>query len=519
MPSDLGTPFRRTWAAAGTSNVADGLVLVGAPLIAVQLTRSPLLVSLVTTAASLPWLLLALHAGAAADRLPRRTLIAVANAVRALALAAAALLAATGHLGLPALCAAVLVFGVCEVFADTSAQSLVPSLVGRDRLEAANSRLVATETVGNNFLGAPVAGVLASVGAAAVLAVPAACYAAASALILTVRPPRPPGGPDDDGPAQNRAAPGADAAVRTTVRADIAVGLRYLLGHRTLRALAVLAGVSSLAGGAYFAVFVLWVVGPTSAVGLTSAGYGLLAALLAAGAVLGSVLAQPLSRRLGAQRAMLAGFAVELVVQVVPVLLPTVAALAPAVFVLGVGNAVGTIGVITMRQRLVPDALLGRVNATYRLVGSGATPLGALAGGLLGQAAGLPAVFLGATALALVAVAALARPVSAPVESSSWYEQATLVMIIKVLRSSCLRRCCQRSTATSRVLDDSGGRYVTVLPHLPHPGAASRQQPPARAGRGGRCPARWRGRCRSNGGPSGPEDQRRPATGSRAPPR
>lgn len=418
MPSDLGTPFRRTWAAAGTSNLADGLVLVGAPLVALQLTRSPLLVSLVTTAASLPWLLLALHAGAAADRLPRRTLIAVADAVRALALAAAALLAATGHLSLPVVYAAVLVVGVTEVFADTSAQSLVPSLVGRDRLEAANSRLVATETVANNFLGAPIAGVLVSTGAAAVLAVPAACYAAASALILTVRAPRPPGGPGDDATTRDDAAPGAAPAVRASVLADIAVGLRYLLGHRTLRVLALLAAVSNLASGAYFAVFVLWVVGPTSAVGLTSAGYGLLAALLAAGAVLGSVLAQPLSRRLGAPQAMLAGFVVQTVPQVVPVLLPTVVAVAPAVVLLGVGNAVGNIGIITMRQRLVPDALLGRVNAAYRLVSSGATPLGALAGGLLAQAAGLPAVFYGATALALVAVAALARPVIAPAGST-----------------------------------------------------------------------------------------------------
>ena len=292
-------------------------------------------------------------------------------------------------------------------------------LVGRDRLEAANSRLVATETVGNNVLGAPIAGALASTGAAAVLAVPAACYAAASALILTVRPPRPPDGDGGDGrPSQGTAAPGSGAAVRTSVRTDIAAGLRHLLGHRTLRALALLAGVSNLASGACFAVFVLWVVGPTSAVGLTPAGYGLLATLLAAGAVAGSVLARPLSRRLGAPRAMLAGFVVQTVPQVVPVLLPTVAAVAPAVVLLGLGNAISSIGIITMRQRLVPDALLGRVNASYRLVGSGATPLGALAGGVLGQVAGLPAVFCGASGLALAAVALLARAVCAPAEDA-----------------------------------------------------------------------------------------------------
>ena len=97
---------------------------------------------------------------------------------------------------------------------------------------------------------------------------------------------------------------------------------------------------------------------------------------------------------------------------------PSAVAVAPTVVLLGVGNAISNIGVITMRQRLVPDVPLGRVDAGYRLVGSGTTPLGALAGGLLAEAAGLPAVFYGATALALVAVALLARPVCAPVGST-----------------------------------------------------------------------------------------------------
>nr|BFE82316.1 hypothetical protein GCM10020093_049170 [Planobispora longispora] len=188
-----GRPFRWLWASAALSNTADGIVLVGVPLITVTLTRSPFLVSLASMAVTLPWLLFSLHAGAFTDRRDRRRMMVTATWARAGALAVLAVAAWLGMLNLPVLLAGVLLLGVGEVFADSAAQAVVPMAVPRDRLTDANGKLVAAQTVGNNFLGAPLAGVLvgaggtAALGAAATLGAPALLYAAAGLALIGMR--------------------------------------------------------------------------------------------------------------------------------------------------------------------------------------------------------------------------------------------------------------------------------------------------------------------------------------------
>ncbi|MEV4089022.1 MFS transporter [Nonomuraea fuscirosea] len=78
----LGRSFAYLWSSTALSNLADGVLKIGTPLLAVSMTRSPTLVSLVAAATTLPWLLLALHAGAIADRADRRRVMVRANLVR-----------------------------------------------------------------------------------------------------------------------------------------------------------------------------------------------------------------------------------------------------------------------------------------------------------------------------------------------------------------------------------------------------------------------------------------------------
>jgi MFS family permease len=392
----MGRSFRWLWTASGLSNVGDGVAVVGVALIAVTLTRSPLLISLVSAAAALPWLLLTLHAGALADRYDRRRIMVTANWTRAGVLAAAALTAWLGALNLPVLLAGAFLIGLAEVFADTSAQSVLPMAVTRDRLAGANGKLIAVQTIGNNFLGAPLAGLLIGFGAAATLGVPALLYAVAGLALLGMR-----GRFRVENPSTR------------PLRADIVDGLRYLWGHRVLRALSVFAGVLNFANAAYFAVFVLWVVGEDSRVGLSPGGYGVLAATLAFGAVAGSLLAERLARRAGQVRVLITADLVNSLLLLVPVLLPTVAAIGVTAVLLGATNAASNVLLVSLRQRLVPEDLLGRVHATNRLIAMGATPLGAAAGGLLGAAAGLPAVFCAAAALCVAGVAVVSRSVTA----------------------------------------------------------------------------------------------------------
>ncbi|MGA5765281.1 MFS transporter [Nonomuraea bangladeshensis] len=410
----LGRSFAFLWSSTALSNLADGVLKTGAPLLAVSMTRSPTLVALVGAAATLPWLLLALPAGAIADRADRRRIMATAGAVRAVALAVAAVLAASGALDLWVLLAAVLAAGVAEVFADTSAQSVLPMTVPASQLTRANGRVFSAQQIGNEFAGAPVAGLLVGLLPAAVFGAPALLYAAAAALLLgmrgTYRPAR------DTTQADGRSASGP-------LLREIGEALRYLLAHRVLRSLAITAGLLNLANSAYFAVFVLWAVGDGSAIGLPPEGYGLMMTALAAGAVLGSLLAERIAGAFGEFRALTACWLASSVLLLVPVVAPSPWALYPTAVLWGVLGGAANVLVISTRQRLIPPELLGRVNSAYRLIGMGGMPLGAALGGVVAEFAGLPAVLLGSIGVCLLGVGlvrhALRDRISRPLTSDA----------------------------------------------------------------------------------------------------
>jgi MFS family permease len=387
-PGRLGLAFWQLWSASALSNLADGLVKIALPLIAVTLTDSPGLVAGVTLAVTLPWLVFALPAGALADRVDRRIAMVTANSIRATAVA---VLAVTLVLGLESSTAAIwalylvaLVLGTAETMYDTCAQSILPQVVPRDRLPRANGRLIAAELTANEFVGPPLGGLLVAAGVAAAFVTPAALWAAAVGALLLLR----------GGFAVPRAEP-------TTLRADVAEGLRYLWGHRLLRTLAAMTGLFNFATNATFAVFVLYAVGTNSAMGLTEVGYGVLFASLAAGSLIGALLADPIIGRLGRSRSLFLGIlgGVGTVGIAAVTTNPLVIA---AVFLLGgLTNALWNVVAVSLRQRITPDRILGRINSSYRLVAWGTRPLGAAAGGLLGELLGLRAVFTVAAALIL----------------------------------------------------------------------------------------------------------------------
>ncbi|MEV0384851.1 MFS transporter [Nonomuraea sp. NPDC050643] len=404
----LGRSFGFLWSSTALSNLADGLLKVGAPLLAVSMTRSPTLVSLVGAAATLPWLVLALHAGAIADRADRRRIMVVAHLARAAILGAATLLAALGLLDLWLLLAAVLLAGVSEVFADLSAQSVLPMTVSREHLTRANGRVSTAQMIGNDFIGAPVAGLLVVALPAALFGAPAVLYAAGGLLLLGMR-----------GAYRLPAAPTG----RRPLRRDIGEALRYLWAHRVLRSLAVSAGLLNLANSAYFAVFVLWAVGGGSAIGLEPGEYGLMTTAFAAGAVLGSLLSGRVAGLFGEVRTLLGCWLTTSLLLLVPVLVPSPWTLYPTAVLWGLFGAAGNVLVISTRQRLIPAELLGRVNSAYRLVGMGGMPLGAALGGVVAEFAGLAAVLIGAVGVCLGAVGlvwrALSDRISGPLTSEA----------------------------------------------------------------------------------------------------
>ena len=380
----LGVPYRRLWTAAGLSNLADGIVKVALPLIAIRYTDSPALVAGLAVALTLPWLLFALPAGALADRLDRRRAMLAANTVRAALLAALALATVAGAGSIWVLYAVALGIGAAETIYDTSAQSILPQVVPRALLSRANGRLFAAELTANEFVGPPLGGFLVVAGAALAYAAPAALWLVAIGALLLVR---------------GRFRVERDG--RTTMRADIAEGLRFLWRHRLLRTLAFMVGVSNFATNAVFAVLVLYAVGPASAMGLSEPAYGLLLTTTAAGALVGSLVAERVERRLGRARSLALTVLGSGLLVGIPALTTDPYLIGVAFFVGGATIALWNVVTVSLRQRVTPDRLLGRLNSAYRLIAWGTRPLGAAVGGGLAVAFGLRAVFAGMAVLTL----------------------------------------------------------------------------------------------------------------------
>jgi MFS family permease len=392
----LGRDYRRLWSASALSNLADGVFQVALPLLALRITRSPGEIAGLSLVARLPWLLFALPAGALADRLDRRRTMVRVDLARAVLIGALAAVTAAGHEQLWVLYLVAFGLGVGETLFDTAAQSVMPMMVGREQLSAANGRLYAAEMTMNQFVGPPLGGLIAGTAIALAFAGSAASYLAAALVLLTMtgrfRPVRAGGG------------------VPPRLRSDIAEGVRYLFRHRLLRTLALMTGVMNLMNSAAFAVFPLFAVKP-GPLGLSDAGYGLFLTAMAVGALGGSLLAAPIERALGRARALFMAVVAGAVLIGGPALFTTVGPNATLLVVGGLGSVTWNVITVSLRQRIVPEPLMGRVNAGYRLLAWGTMPVGAALGGVLAEAFGVRTVF-GVAALTQLTLIACFRTVT-----------------------------------------------------------------------------------------------------------
>ena len=364
-PVTRPTRFARLWAAVGVSNLGDGVASAALPLLAAALTRDPVLVAGLTVAQQLPWLLFALPAGAIADRSDRCVLMWRTDAVRGLALAAFALLVVLDQGSLALLYVLAFALGVAETLFDTAYRSLLPSLVAGDELERANARLYGAEIVANRFAGPPLGGLLFAAAASAPFFLDAGSFLFAAVAVLAL------GG---------TSRPSAVAAGTTPIRVAVREGLHWLAAHRLLRSLAVVVSVWHLVWAAGNAILVLYA---QELLGLGSAGFGILLAAGAVGSLVGSAVAARLAESLGRRRALVASVALAALAQVGFALTSSPLMAAIALGVSGTCAVVWNVITVALRQRLAPDALLGRVNGAYRFAAMGAVGLGAVMGGAL----------------------------------------------------------------------------------------------------------------------------------------
>lgn len=381
--------FRLLLLGQTTSQLGTQVSAVAVQLLAVvTLHATPVQLGLVNASATLAFLLIGLPAGAYLDRLRRRPVLVASDALRALLLATIPAAAASGGLGIGLLVTVSLLVGVARVFFDVGYQSYLPTVVGRGGVLKGNSTMETIRTAGQ-IAGPALGGWLVGlIGAADVVLVQAVTFAVSAVSLVAIRAHETPSG---------------GHAVRVPLRTQIAEGLAYVARTPVLRATAATSALGNLTFALASSVSVIFL---TRDLGLPAAAVGLIVAAGSVTAMIGAASTPWLARRIGSARIVWVALAVT----------GPLAILGPLaqrgwwVTLVVVGTAAGELGQIvyaitnvSLRQRLCPDDVLGRVNATMRVLIMGLYPVGALAGGVLGELLGARGALLVTFAVGLPA--------------------------------------------------------------------------------------------------------------------
>ncbi|MFB8441651.1 MFS transporter [Streptomyces niveus] len=384
--------FGRLWGAAVISRFGDALRGAALPLLAASLTADPLLIASVTACGYLPWLLFGLLGGAVADRVDQRRAMWAVDLVRGVLMAGFALAVALGHGTIALLIALAFLLTTFQTLFDNAATALLPAVVPRDALAGANARLMTGQQVASGFLAAPLVPALLILGASAPFAVNAATYVVGALLIASLRtaaPPKPP------------------KAAGSTLRAEMAQGMRALWQDSALRGLSVATALTNIGMGALIATLVLHITGWLDA---GNGGYAAALTAYSVAMVAGGLAAPRLAVRIGRIRSILVAGIVQTCALVALGTIRELWAAIAAMAVFGVMSMVWNVNQATLVQERSPARMLGRISSAFRTLSIGGAPLGALLGGLVAGAGGLntPALLAaGAFTLAVASLGAL----------------------------------------------------------------------------------------------------------------
>jgi len=386
----LSGQFRYLWSASLISTLGDGALLAAIPLMAKSLTVDPQLIAGVATVGSAPWLL-ALFGGVVVDRYDRRMLMTWAQVTQAILVGAAAAIVSLGLTRLWMLYVLAFGIGAAEVLFSAASQAFVPSLVGRDRLEEANGRIITTQQVSQQFAGPPLGSALFAFAMPLPFWLNAVTFTVSVVLIARIRRVGPPPGT------------GAKRAMFT----EIGEGLRWLSRHRLPRILTLSSGAGNFCEYMALSVLVLF---SSQVLHLSDRGYGVLLGAMAVGGIVGSLFSVRVIAWFGARQVAIGAQVVcslaWLAIAAVGRDPVTVVALFTA---FSIAVSLWSVVALSARQRLIPDELLGRVTSASRMLSFGAMPLGALAGGYIAKEFGLIAPWVVGGVLSL-AVTLLTMP-------------------------------------------------------------------------------------------------------------
>ena len=401
----MNPAFNRMWASSIISNLADGVMLAAVPLLAISLTDSPVLISLIGAMVMLPWLLFAIPIGAIVDRVDRRYIFAGANASRSAVVGVLALLIALDHVTIFWLLAAAFIIGVCEVAADTTAQSLIPQILEEKDFEKGNSRLQISETVIQGFIGAPISGFIYAAAIYLPFFINSLGFAISGLLALTI-------------PVKYLQDIRQESDEKTERRfvADMKFGIAYLFNQKVLRRLVVTTATIGLCYAMGSATMVLFII---KELGLQERFFGVILAIQGVGAILGALVASRTSSKFGRSKVMtfaiVASSAVLLIQGFSPNIYIFVALATFGGFVISQWNIL----LMATYQTVIPKELYGRIHGTRRTLVWGAMPLGSLLGGVLANFSLRLPLYVGGALACVVSIASIGFLLNSEMNSRS----------------------------------------------------------------------------------------------------
>ena len=393
MSEKLGPAFNRLFSASVISNLSDGLLAVAAPLLAISLTKDPILISMLSAFVMLPWLLFAIPIGLIVDRSNKRLLITFTNSIRFITAGLVALAISTDTITIYWLLLATFLIGTCEVATDTAAQSLIPVILEKKNFEKANSRMNIAETVIQNFIGAPLSGFLYATAIVLPFILNSLGFLIAAFFVFMI-------------PA-HLISQGSSAETPVTEKksfiSEIKFGLNYLWNDRPLRRLVATTTSLGLFYSLSTSTLILFI---TEILEVQAKYFGVLMAGAGSGGVLGGILTPILSKKFGRG----AVLAVAIFISSITVVFQGIS---PNVWVFGIIGFISAFAItnwnillMSCYQVLIPADLYGRIHGARRTFVWGVMPIGALLGGVIAQSGLRLPLIVGGIATTLISISA-----------------------------------------------------------------------------------------------------------------
>jgi MFS family permease len=370
--SALGSDFSRIWSASLITNLADGVLKLAAPLLAVSLTEDPVLIGLLSALSLLPWLFFAIPIGVYVDRTDRRRALIQGNVLRSIVGIVLAFAIAEDFINIWILLSAIFFIGICEVLVDTTSQSVLPQILDRSEFEKGNSRLQISEVIVAQFVGSPLSGFLYAIAIGLPFFFSTAGFFVA-ALVIAVIPFK---------KELSSINPHDVKKEKMGILGDINFALSFIYREKSIFSIVVVTtsiGFFYSLSNAIAPLFLL------KELDIPVRLFGVVLAIQGVGALIGSIAAPHISSALGRGRALALNLLLASSMIVLTGLAPNAVVYVVISVVIGFTISIWNILLMSLYQSLIPSHLYGRIHGARRTIVWGLMPLGSVIGGFVAK--------------------------------------------------------------------------------------------------------------------------------------